>query len=275
MNNCAPNMKRRGDAARRSLDLTDFYLNGFGSPQLGRGEANGDTSREAALEPCTNSGAATRQSAAVLLGKGDGAPAEDTQVLVKPKVSCSKCSLHWSLQEKERLAKEEKEQGARLEEQRLAKQKQQRLAKLEQKELNKLEEQRLWPANLCEQQPARLQQRELQANKDEQLQQQPANEEEKVQNLLTNKNEQQLANQEHQMTSPDKQMTSQELQMTSPDQQMTSPDQQMTSQDQQMASLDQQMANLDDRRLAKLDAGVRTEMQLLQGRAQVNVIYSI
>ncbi len=288
---CGPDMKRQGDGNRKSLNMSDFYPNGFEATRFRRGEADGETMRTelkpafkslpltrgagtAALLPYRTAWVQAEEQAgsrgeasvtAVVRGKGDGIPAEDPEVLARPDRKWPTVARHGL--EDQRLGQREKEQVAKLEEESLAKREQhwlgkfedQRMAKLEQELPTEKEQQML--ASLGREQTADQEERRPQASQDGQPRKQLANQERQQmanqqQLLLANRNEQRqprMANQDEQ-----------QQELANQDEQQ----QELANQDEQQHEL----ATLEERRLAKLDAGVRKEMQLLQGRAQVTIL---
>jgi hypothetical protein len=297
-------MKRPGDGNRKSLSASDFYPNGFEATRFRRGEADGETMRtelKTALKslPLTR-GAGTAalpyrtawvhadlqagsrgeaSGAAVVRGKGDGIPAEDPEVLARPVRKWSALARHgW---EEQRLGQGEKEQVAKFEEH-LAKREQQWLGKFEDQRMARLEkelpthqqelasqinQQRL--ASLGRKQTAGQEERRPQASQDGQPQKQLANQ---VRQQLTNQQRQQLDNQQRQQLDNQQQLLPQLASQDEQQQELANQDEQqqeLANQDEQQ----QELATLEERRLAKLDAGVRKEMQLLQGRAQVTILF--
>ena len=303
-------MKRPGDGNRKSLSASDFYRNGFEATRFRRGEADGETMRtelKTAFKslPLTR-GAGTAalpyrtacvhaeehagsrgeaSGAAVVRGEGDGIPAEDPGVLARTDRNRSAVACHGL--EEQRLGQREKEQVAKLEEEHLAKPEQhwlgkfedQRMAKLEQELPTQMNQQRL--AGLGREQtadqeesqpkPKASQSRQL-VTEAEQRKQQLASQDRQLvdsqqQLLLANRDEQrqpQLSNQDEQQ---------QELANQDEDQQeLANRDEQRQPQLADQDEQQQELATLEERRLAKLDAGVRKEMQLLQGRAQVTIL---
>jgi flagellar biosynthesis GTPase FlhF len=301
---CGPDMKRPGDADRKSISASDFYPNGFEATRFRRGEADGETMRTelstALKSPPLNRGAGTAalpyrtawgnaeeqagsrgeaSDAAVVRGKGDGIPAEDPEVLARLDRKWTAVARHGL--EEQRLGQREKEQVARFEEERWAKREQhwlgkfedQRMAKLEQELPTQKNQQRL--GSLGRKQTADQEERRPQASQDGQPRKQLANQERQQlasqqRQQLASQQRQQLASQQRQQLDNQQQLL---LQLASQDEQQ----QELANQDEQqpkLANQDEQqeeLAIMEERRLAKLDAGVRKEMQLLQGRAQVTI----
>ncbi len=256
-------MNHTGGADRKSLSVSNFSPNGFEATRFRRGEADGETMRTELRVPikslpltrgegtaalpyrtaCVHAEerAGSRgeaSGAAVVRGKGDGIPAEDPEVLTPPDRKWSAVARHGSEEQRPGHREKFKEEGlAKREQQWLGKFEDQRMAKLEQELPTQKNQRRL--ASLGSEQTAGQEERRPMASQDGPRQKQLANQERQElanqqQLLLANRNEQQ---------------------------------QELANQDEQQHEL----ATLEERRLAKLDAGVRKEMQLLQGRAQVTI----
>ncbi len=282
-----PDMKRPGDADRKSLRASDFYPNGFEATRFRRGEADGETMRTELKAPfkslpltrvvgtaplpyrtaCMHAEeqAGSRGEAsgsALVRGKGDGIPAEDPEVLACQDRKWSAVARHGL--EEQRLGQREKEQVAKFKEEGFAKREQQWLGKFEDQRMAKLEQEL----------PTQMNQQRLGSSGREQT----ADQEERPEASQVGKRRKQLANQERQQLANQQQLLLANQQQLLP--QLASQDDQQQGlanqdeQQQELANQDEQqheLATLEERRLAKLDAGVRKEMQLLQGRAQVTI----
>jgi hypothetical protein len=280
-----PDMKRPGDANRKSLRASDFYPNGFEATRFRRGEADGETMRTELRAPikslpltrgagkavlpyrtaCVHAeeqagSGGEASGAAVVRGKGDGIPAKDPEVLTPPDRKWSAVARHGL--EEQRLGHREKfkEEG---------------LAKREQW-LGKFEDQRM--AKLDQELPILKNQQRLASSGREQT----ADQEERPQASQAGKRRKQLANQQQLLLANQQLLLlanrdEQQPQLANQDEQQH----ELTNQDEQqpkLANQDEQqheLATLEERRLAKLDAGVRKEMQLLQSRAQVSIFPSL
>jgi hypothetical protein len=286
-----PDMKCPGDANRKSLSASDFYPNGFEATRCRRGEADGETMRTE-LKPALKSLPTTRgegtaalpyrtpwvhseekggsrgeaSCAAVIRGNGDGIPAEDPEVLAPPDRKWSAVARH-GLGE-QRLGQREKEEVAKFEEERWAKREQHWLGKFEDQRMAKLEQelptlknqQRL--DSLGREQTDDQEERRPQTSQDGQRRKQLANQERQQ---LANQQQLLLANQDEHRQPQLANQDEQQQELANQDEQQ----QELANQDEQQ----QELATLEERRLAKLDAGVRKEMQLLQGRAQVTIFH--
>jgi hypothetical protein len=297
---CGPDIKGLGNANRKSL--SSFYPNGFEATGFRRGEADGETMRtelKAAFKslPLTR-GAGTAalpyrtacvhaekqggsrgeaSSAAMIRGKGDGIPAEDPEVLARPGRKWSAVACHGL--EEQRLGQREKEQVAKFKDERWAQREQhwlgkfedQRMAKPEQELPTQMKQQRL--DSLGKEQTADQKERQPKASQKMQRQKQLVTEAEQRQQQLASQDRQQPDYQQHQLLLAN-QDEQRQTQLANRDEQRQPQLANQDEQQQELAYQDEQqheLATLEERRLAKLDAGVRKEMQLLQGRAQVTI----